>query len=181
MAVQEKALADELGVKWVHVPIVDARTVGDPTVSERLLEAAAAIADPENQPVYFHCHHGINRASMAQMAYRMLYCGWDLKQAEEEIAQTFGLKEVDKGPDYRHMTAFYKNFVLPRREAGATAGAAPVIEANQAMDGIAPPLANVNHAMPPRTLRGETEAGQASGEIPPAPPRIARPPVAPVR
>jgi protein tyrosine phosphatase (PTP) superfamily phosphohydrolase (DUF442 family) len=118
-AVSEKALAQELGVRWIHIPIVDARTPEDPTVSERLLQAAAAIADPANQPVYFHCHHGINRASMAQMAYRMLYCGWDLDQAQAEIARTFGLKQVDKGPDYRHMAFFYNRYVLPQRQGAA--------------------------------------------------------------
>lgn len=114
---QEKALSDELGVKWVHIPIVDTRTPGDPSVSDRLEAAAAAIADPANQPVYLHCHHGINRASMAQMAYRMMYCDWTLEQAQDEIAKTFGLHEVSKGPDYRHMAEFYSNRVLPRRQS----------------------------------------------------------------
>lgn len=119
MVAEEKALAAELGVKWIHIPIVDTRTPGDPTVSERLAAAAEAIGDPANQPVYFHCHHGINRASMAQMAYRMMYCGWDLQQSQDEIARTFGLKKVDKGPDYRHMEGFYESYVLPWREENA--------------------------------------------------------------
>ncbi len=52
---------------------------------------------------------------MVQMAYRMIYCGWDLQQSQDEIARTFGLKEVNHGPDYRHMAAFYDNYVLPLR------------------------------------------------------------------
>lgn len=119
MVAEEKRLAAELGVQWMHVPIVDSRTPGDPSVSDRLEAAAAAIADPAHQPVYFHCHHGINRASMAQMAYRMLYCGWTLEQSQAEIAQTFGLRAVDKGPDYRHMARFYQERVLPRRVSAA--------------------------------------------------------------
>jgi protein tyrosine phosphatase (PTP) superfamily phosphohydrolase (DUF442 family) len=134
---QEKALADELGLKWVHIPIVDTRQPGDPSVSDRLEAAAAVIADPANQPVYFHCHHGVNRASMAQMAYRMMYCGWDLDRAQDEIARTFGLREVSKGPDYRHMTEFYAERVLPRRQSppvppplpAATAAATPATAA----------------------------------------------------
>ena len=82
LVAEEKTLAGELGVRWVHIPIVDTREPGDPTVSERLVAAAAAIADPANQPVFFHCHHGVNRASMVQMAYRMIHCGWDLDRAE---------------------------------------------------------------------------------------------------
>jgi hypothetical protein len=126
MVAAEKALAAELGVNWVHVPIVDTRTPGDPSVSDRLEAAADIIGDPAHQPVYLHCHHGINRASMAQMAYRMLHCGWTLEQAQDEIARTFGLRAVNKGPDYRHMTRFYAERVLPRRQAQATSQTAAI-------------------------------------------------------
>jgi protein-tyrosine phosphatase len=115
-SISEKTICEQKGVKWVHIPIADARKPSDPSVSDLVEQAAAAIADPANQPVYFHCHHGINRASMAQMAYRMLYCGWTLEQSEKEIADTFGLKEVNHGPDYRHMRSFYAERVLPRRK-----------------------------------------------------------------
>jgi protein tyrosine phosphatase (PTP) superfamily phosphohydrolase (DUF442 family) len=116
LAVQEKALAEELGVRWVHVPIVDLRGQNEKSgVSDQLEAAAAVIADPKNQPVYFHCHHGINRASMAQMAYRLMYCGWTLDQATDEIDRHFGLIEASRGPDYRHMEDFYRDRVLPRR------------------------------------------------------------------
>jgi len=118
---QEQALARELGVKWVHVPIVDFRGPGQSrTVSDQLEAAAAIVADRRNQPVYFHCHHGINRASMVQMAYRMLYCGWTLEQAGDEIDRNFGLVEASKGPDYRHMEGFYRERVLPRRLVAET-------------------------------------------------------------
>ena len=113
---QEQALARELGVKWLHVPIVDLRGINDRAgISDQLEAAAAVIADPKNQPVFFHCHHGINRASMVQMAYRMLYCGWPLEKAGDEIERNFGLVEASRGPDYRHMEEFYRDRVLPRR------------------------------------------------------------------
>jgi len=116
LPIQEKALADELGVKWLHIPIVDLRGTHDRrSISDQLETAAAAVADPRNQPVYFHCHHGINRASMVQMAYRMLYRGWTLEQASDEIDRNFGLVEVSRGPDHRHMEEFYRERVLPRR------------------------------------------------------------------
>ena len=116
LPIQEEALSKELGFRWIHIPIVDFRGSNEQiNVSDQLELAAAAIADPKNQPVYFHCHHGINRASMAQMAYRMLYCGWDLQQASDEIDRDFGLVEVSRGPDYRHMERFYRERVLPRR------------------------------------------------------------------
>src|SRR5207253_536047 len=64
LSLREKALAQELGCRWVHIPIVDDRRVCEgKTVSDQLERAAEVLADPRNQPVYFHCHHGINRAS----------------------------------------------------------------------------------------------------------------------
>ncbi|WP_406700812.1 tyrosine protein phosphatase [Singulisphaera sp. Ch08] len=123
LVVKEKALATELGFRWVHIPIVDRRATG---VSNSLLDslehAANVLAAPENQPVYFHCHHGINRASMVQIAYRTLHCGWTLEQATDEISRSFGLKEVTHGPDYRQMTAFYNERVLPRRQTQTRLG-----------------------------------------------------------
>lgn len=124
LAVKEEALARELGCQWIHVPIVDDRAAGDgEQLFDRLEEAAAVLADSQSQPVFFHCHHGVNRASMVQMAYRMLHCGWTLKEATAEISRTFGLKEVDHGPDYRYMADFYAERVLPRRQAKAEAEA----------------------------------------------------------
>jgi protein-tyrosine phosphatase len=120
LSLREQALSREIGFRWVHIPIVDDRTASDGhQLSDLLEQAATVLADPKNQPVYFHCHHGINRASMVQMAYRMLYCGWTLEQATDEISRTFGLVAVNHGPDYRHMTQFYEQRVLPRRQAQA--------------------------------------------------------------
>jgi hypothetical protein len=121
LAVREREMAHELGYRWVHVPIVDERALGDwRVISDHLEQAASILADPGNAPVYFHCHHGINRASMVQIAYRTKYCGWTLEQATEEISRTFGLVEVSHGPDYRHMQSFYLERVLPYRR-GRTA------------------------------------------------------------
>src|SRR4051794_12500652 len=121
LSVQERELGRELGFRWVHIPIVDERGTKDyDAINEKLEAAAAVLADPKNQPVYFHCHHGINRASMVQIAYRTKYCGWTLKQATAEISRMFGLVQVNHGPDYRHMQSYYTECVLPyRREARA--------------------------------------------------------------
>ena len=79
------------------------------------------LADPKNHPVFFHCHHGLNRTSMVQIAYRTKYCGWTLAQAADEIERSVGLVKVNHGPDYRHMVSFYENRVLPLREQHSSA------------------------------------------------------------
>jgi protein tyrosine phosphatase (PTP) superfamily phosphohydrolase (DUF442 family) len=125
LVIQEKKLAGELGLNWVHIPIVDQRGTGDrvaeESISDLLERSAAILADPKNYPVFFHCHHGLNRTSMVQIAYRTKYCGWTLEQAADEIERTVGLVKVNHGPDYRHMVSFYETRVLPgRRHAAKT-------------------------------------------------------------
>jgi len=118
LAVMEKRISEELGVRWVHLPIHDIR--GDDTrtyVSDQLEKAAKIIGDPANQPVFFHCHHGVNRASMAHIAYRTMICGWTMEEAEKEVAGQFGLVRVNQGPDYRHMQKFFDERVVPYRLA----------------------------------------------------------------
>jgi hypothetical protein len=117
LSISERALAKELGIRWIHIPIVDQRLAENPkSISDLLDAAAAALADPTNYPIFFHCHHGLNRASMAQIAYRTRYCGWTLDQATDEVARTVGLVKVTHGPDYRHMVDYYNTRVLPLRE-----------------------------------------------------------------
>ncbi len=129
LTIQERKLAAELGVNWVHIPIVDHRGTSDraaqEAISDLLEQAAAILADPKSQPVYFHCHHGLNRTSMVQIAYRTKYCGWTLAQAADEIERTVGLVKVNHGPDYRHMVSFYENRVLPFRNQHSEVASGP--------------------------------------------------------
>jgi len=114
----EKRICEETGVNWIHLSIHDIR--GDDTrtyVSDQLEKAAKIIGDPANQPVFFHCHHGVNRASMAHIAYRTMISGWTLEDSEKEVAEHFGLVSVNHGPDYRHMEKFYQERVIPYRIA----------------------------------------------------------------
>lgn len=118
IATKERELSQELGINWVHIPIVDQRDKENPkTLNELLDDAAAVINDPQNHPIYFHCHHGMNRVLMAQMAYRLKYCGWTLEQATEEVSERGELVKVSKGPDYRRMVSYYNDHILPERRA----------------------------------------------------------------
>jgi hypothetical protein len=121
LPIRERKLAAELGVKWVHIPIIDNRGTKDraaeEAISDLLDQAASVLADPKNRPIFFHCHHGMNRTSMAQIAYRTRFCGWTLTQAAREIEKSVGLNRVAHGPDYRHMTSYYESRVLPLRKS----------------------------------------------------------------
>jgi len=131
----EKAICEETGVNFVHLPIHDIR--GDDTrtyVSDQLEKAAKIIGDPAAQPVFFHCHHGVNRASMAHIAYRTMISGWTLEQAEAEVAMHFGLVRVNQGPDYRHMEKFFEERVIPYRIAQQKAAAEKAAEMARGSD-----------------------------------------------
>ena len=129
---------------WIHIPIVDNRGTNDraaeDAISDLLDQAAAVLADPKNYPVFFHCHHGLNRTSMVQIAYRTKYCGWTLAQAADEIERSVGLVKVNHGPDYRHMVSFYENRVLPLRgqHASAPRDSKPDVTARLEKDTAAP-------------------------------------------
>ncbi len=143
LAVGEKKLADEMGVKWVHIPIVDDRSLADGLSMNDLLDkAAATINDPANQPVYFHCHHGLNRASMAQIAYRTRYCGWTLEQAGAEINDAFGLIRATHGPDYRYMEKYYNDVILPLRKVDRRTASPAAESMSIAHDPTTPQTAN---------------------------------------
>jgi protein tyrosine phosphatase (PTP) superfamily phosphohydrolase (DUF442 family) len=140
LSTSERALAEELGIRWIHIPIIDQRSAANPkTLSDLLDDAADVLADPKNYPIFFHCHHGLNRASMVQIAYRTKHCGWTLDQATDEVAKTVGLVKVTHGPDYRRMVDYYNSRVLPSRDNDANprsgcvapaAVAAPTISAS---------------------------------------------------
>jgi protein-tyrosine phosphatase len=146
LSVRERKLAADLGVKWIHIPIVDNRGTNDraaeDAISDLLDQAAGVLADPKNQPVFFHCHHGLNRTSMVQIAYRTKYCGWTLAQAADEIERSVGLVKVNHGPDYRHMVSFYENRVLPLRgpHSSAPLDAKPDVTARFENEATAPAI-----------------------------------------
>jgi hypothetical protein len=119
LPIKEGALARELGVGWVHLPILDdPKLARGKDLNDLLDEAAAVVADPANQPVYFHCHHGIVRASMVQVAYRTRFCGWDLDRAYAEVVRQFGAVEL-AAADRDRLDTYYRRRVLPGRSGMA--------------------------------------------------------------
>ena len=54
----------ETGVSWMIVPMRGSRAT-----LEQMAEAADLLADPDRQPVFFHCVAGHHRTSLAHAAY----------------------------------------------------------------------------------------------------------------
>lgn len=77
---QAKVVADT-GVCWRFVPMR-----GSTATVEQMAEAADLLADPESQPVFFHCVAGHHRSSLAHAAYLIRHCGWSADSAWREVA-----------------------------------------------------------------------------------------------
>ena len=76
----ERALAEQLGLRWVNLPI----TSGWRPTEEQIQQFLALAQDPASRPLFIHCQHGKNRTGMMGAIYRMGHDGWSLQQAYEE-------------------------------------------------------------------------------------------------
>jgi protein tyrosine phosphatase (PTP) superfamily phosphohydrolase (DUF442 family) len=79
--VDQDRVVRETGVGWRFVPIK-----GSYASLDQMAEAAAILADPALQPIFFHCVAGHHRSSQVQAAYRIAVEGWSASRAWAEVA-----------------------------------------------------------------------------------------------
>ena len=71
----------ESGVNWLFVPMR-----GSQATLDQMVEAADLLADPDLQPVFFHCVAGHHRSSLAHAAYLIRHRAWTAETAWLEVA-----------------------------------------------------------------------------------------------
>ncbi len=76
----ERRLAEQLGMRWVNIPMWSWWRPSDPQVHEFL----AIVNDPANRPVFVHCRQGRNRVGVMTAVYRVVHTGWTPQQAYAE-------------------------------------------------------------------------------------------------
>jgi len=76
----ERRLAEQLGMRWVNIPMWFWWRPSDRQVREFL----TIVNDPANRPVFVHCRQGWNRAGIMTAIYRMVHDGWTAQQAYAE-------------------------------------------------------------------------------------------------
>jgi tyrosine-protein phosphatase SIW14 len=76
----EVEAAQELGIKFIHIPM---QPMGD--VHAELVWKAVDMLAKEQKPIYLHCYRGSERTGLVVAGYRMKYEGWSYKQATEEM------------------------------------------------------------------------------------------------
>jgi protein tyrosine phosphatase (PTP) superfamily phosphohydrolase (DUF442 family) len=79
--VGQAVVVAETGVRWLFVPMR-----GSTATLEQMAEAADLLADPQLQPIFFHCVAGHHRSSLAHAAYLIRHQGWSAQQAWNEVA-----------------------------------------------------------------------------------------------
>jgi len=78
---QQEQVVQETGVRWVIVPMRGSRAT-----PEQMALAADLLAEPANQPVFFHCVAGHHRTSLAHAAYLIRHRGYTADQAWQVVS-----------------------------------------------------------------------------------------------
>ena len=89
----ERKLVESLGMRYVHIPIA-MPLWSRPWKTIPVADIAAffeVVADPQNQPVFVHCHRGADRTGMMVGMYRIAYDKWNGAGAYNE-AREIGMR-----------------------------------------------------------------------------------------
>ncbi|MDR3621502.1 protein-tyrosine phosphatase family protein [Paludisphaera borealis] len=79
--IDQTRVVREQGIDWVIIPMRGSRA----TV-EQMAIAADLLADPDRQPVFFHCVAGHHRTSLAHAAYLIRHEGYTAEQAWKAVS-----------------------------------------------------------------------------------------------
>jgi hypothetical protein len=80
--VSQSNVVGQMGVDWIIVPMRGSRAT-----LEQMALAADLLADPQRQPVYFHCVAGHHRTTLAHAAYLIRHGGCTPEQAWKVVAR----------------------------------------------------------------------------------------------
>jgi protein-tyrosine phosphatase len=72
----------------------------------QMAEAADLVADPQRQPVFFHCVAGHHRSSLVHAAYLIRHRGYTAREAWDVVAALPWARPGDDGADRRLIEAF---------------------------------------------------------------------------
>ena len=121
----EKRISEELGMKYVNIPMSGWKTAEDETVAEFM----EVMNDPESGVVYLHCKAGKHRTGLTGAVYRLEKYGWDFEKAYKEMKNY----EYSSWPVHFNIKAYvkdyYKRFGADRQAAFKAAAAKSTLAA----------------------------------------------------
>lgn len=108
---EQEQVVRTTGVRWILIPMR-----GSTATLDQMAEAADRLADPELQPVYFHCVAGHHRTGLAHAAYRIRHQGWSAERAWAELLQLPWTRPADHRDqqDRRLIQAFAARETAPQ-------------------------------------------------------------------
>lgn len=115
------------GLRYVSVPMSGLKRPTD----EQVEEVLAVINQPENWPVFVHCHHGADRTGTIIAVYRISHDGWSAKEAKKE-AKRYGFSWIQfRMKDY--IEDYERKYKLDSqgKSAKVTSSLAPVLSTPQ--------------------------------------------------
>jgi len=80
---EERRLVEQLGMRWINIPMWYWWRPSDQQVHQFLSIAG----DPAQRPVFIHCRQGWNRAGIMTAIYRVARQGWEPRRAYVEARQ----------------------------------------------------------------------------------------------
>ncbi len=81
--VEERRLAEQLGMRWVNIPV---RAWWRPSEAQ-IRQFLAIASDPAQRPVFVHCRLGRNRTGVMMANYRIAHDGWPTRRAYTEACR----------------------------------------------------------------------------------------------
>jgi protein tyrosine/serine phosphatase len=82
---EEKKRVKLLGMNFYNIAMSIYKYPDD----EQVLKFLKIVLNPQNQPVFVHCESGRDRTGAIIAMYRVVVCGWSIKEAYRE-AKRFG-------------------------------------------------------------------------------------------
>ena len=101
--------------RWILIPMR-----GSTATTDQMAEAADLIADPANQPAFFHCVGGHHRSNLVHAAYLIRHKGFSADAAWDVVSRLPWSRPATDGPDRVRIDEFAARFghVRPREDHG---------------------------------------------------------------
>ncbi len=80
---EERRLVEQLGMRWVSIPMWFWWRPSD----QQVHQFVGIVSDPAHRPVFIHCRQGRNRAGIMVAIYRVACQRWSPRQAYAEARQ----------------------------------------------------------------------------------------------
>ena len=102
--IEQDRVIQQTGVRWIIVPMR-----GSTATVKQMAETADLIADPTNQPVFFHCVGGHHRSNLVHAAYLIRHKKLTAEEAWSVVSRLSWSRPTLDAADRRRIEEFAAN------------------------------------------------------------------------